>query len=195
MHLKMSNIYSSQTPWVQVKKDMLVGLYEGQIRFWNRELAKLIQLSAQTQGIIISEAQAIRSALQYKGKTFKALPETWLSEIPETPDYHIPFSVPDKEDKLQQVLRELSKIEHERYESDRFMATLPLYGISNVTLADLVGDNLYKLVAKAARPLNLADETILPPMPWEQFKYRNADVLEHMQERVMVNFLMSDYVR
>ena len=187
----MLNTYSSA--WAVIKNDILDGLYGTQIRFWNMKLAKLIQKNGQFQGVIIPEAQAAKSAIQQGSKSWIALPVNWL-EITYEPEYHFPLfdSSPDLEEELTAIGHELNKIEKERYESDRFLSALIMYAPSNKELHELLGDNLYSLVKYT---IAAAPEEMLAFDTLEDFLKKNARILEHMQERVLLNLLMSDIMR
>jgi hypothetical protein len=187
----MSSTYFSA--WSVIKHDILDGLYGTQIRFWNNKLAKLIQKNGQFQGVIIPEAMAAKSAIQQGSHSWTALPINWL-EVSHDPEYH--FSLfpdsPDLEEDLIKISHELAKIKKERYESDRFLSGMVMYVPTSEELREILGDNLYSLVN-----YKVADTTtdILAFNTLEHFLEINAHILEHMQERVLLNLLMSEIVR
>jgi hypothetical protein len=187
----MSSTYFSV--WSIIKHDILDGLYGTQIRFWNNKLAKLIQKNGQFQGVIIPEAQAAKSAIQDGSNSWTALPVNWL-EVAHDPEYHFPLfpDSPDLEEELHKITRELTKIKKERYESDRFLSAMVMYAPTNLELRTLLGENLYSLVNYTPGG---ATEEMLAFNTIEEFTTINALILEHMQERVLLNLLMSDLVR
>ena len=191
----MSN--TSYNPWLVIKAKMLDGLYTIQINYWNTELAKVIQKNAHHLGTVLSEASCRRAAIQYKNKSWRAMAINWLSDLEEPPDYHFPLfeGNPELEEKLEKITTEMAKIKRERYESDRFMSTLTIYSLSGNELHQILGENLYKLISKPADGLLRDDEEIFQPQPLESFLQMHSKILEHMQERVMVNLLMSDIVK
>jgi hypothetical protein len=187
----MSNICYST--WGAIKSQLLDGLYSTQINFWNWKLAKVIQKNGQFQGVIIPESQAIKSAIQQGSNSWTALPLNWL-EVPHEPEYHFPLFLdsPDLIEELDKVTNELTKIKKERYESDRFLSALILYYPTRDQLKDILGDNLYSLCSYVPADTR---EAIWSPVSLEDFLRMHARILEHMQERVLLNLLMSDIMR
>lgn len=191
----MSN--TSYDPWLIIKADMLNGLYTTQILHWNTKLAEIIQRNAQLLGTALSLPVARTAAIQYKNKSWTALPLNWLSDVTIPPNYNFPLcsSDPELESRLEKVTNEMQKIKHERYESDRFMSSLNMYGLSGNQLHQILGDHLYRVIAKNADSLFCDSDKIFHPVPLNEFLARHSKILDHMQERVMVNYLMTDILR
>jgi len=188
---------TSYNPWLIIKADMLNGLYNTQISHWNTKLATIIQRNAQHLGTTLSIPQSRRAAIQYKNKSWAAMPLNWLADRTIPPDYHFPLfdGDPELQERLGKVTHEMQKIKRERYESDRFMSSLNMYGLSGNQLHKILGDNLYKLISKNADSLFSDSGEIFQPIPLKDFLLQHNKILEHMQKRVIVNFLMTDVLR
>lgn len=188
---------TSYDPWLIIKADMLDGLYTAQIHHWNAKFASIVQKNANHLGTTLSIVACYKAAIQYKNKTWRALPINWLSDATLPPDYHFPLFVgdPELEEELESVTGEMQKIIRERYESDRFMSSLNMFGLSGNELHKVLGDNLYRVISKNADSLFRDNEEIYQPVPLKDFLLQHSKILEHMQERVMVNFLMMDILR
>ena len=87
------------------------------------------------------------------------------------------------------------QIKKERYESDRFMSILGLHTLTHYELADVLGDNLFTLIRKVSQPLSQAEDQAMQMDTIKEFLDKNSKILDHMQERVLVNLLMSDFVK
>jgi len=188
---------TSSNAWLALKAKLLDGLYTLQIKYWNERLAKLIQRNAQLHGVILSESVCSRSAIQYKNVSWTSLPINWLKGVIVPPEYHFPVyaDAPEIEAELITITDELKKIKRERYESDRFLTSLSIYLPTQYQLQVILGDNLYALIAKAAQCLLENQTEILQPHTLDAFLQQHQRILEHMQERVLRNLIMSDIVK
>jgi hypothetical protein len=190
------SITSYNEIWVNVKATLLQKLYILQIKHWNLRLQKLMQKNANFHGIVLTEFQCATAAIQYKYKTWTTLPLNWMEPAPPI-DYHFTLfpGEADVEAELILVSSELTKIKKERYESDRFMSTLGLHTPTHYELADILGDNLFTLIRKVSQPLSQAEDQAMQMGTIEEFLDKHSSILDHMQERVLVNLLMSDFVK
>jgi len=190
------SITSYNEHWTNIQQTILKGLYDVQIVHWNTRLCKVMQKNAAIQGVILSERESYYCGIQYQKKTHQCLAVNWMDPAIAM-DYHFPLidDDPDMETELKTVIAELGKLKKERYESDRFLSSMAMFTLTCYQLRDILGDHLFGLIAKASRPLSSVEDGGMQTSTVEAFLEQHAFILEHMQERVLVNLLMSDMMK
>jgi hypothetical protein len=185
-----------RTIWSHFKGKLLAELYEGQITFWNHKLKVIIQKNARAAtGLIISEAQAGTYAIQHGKTCYECLPVSWLKpRLP--PERHFTLTQgAGLSTELFQVAEELNILKKERYESDRFISALTMYFPTRYQLRNIFGDTLYRTIVGIVQPLKNERDDIFQPILLEEFLEQNQYILNHMQERILVNLIMVDVTR
>jgi hypothetical protein len=184
---------SYRTIWTHFKGELLSELYEGQIAYWNHKLQVIIQKNARAgTGLIIIEEQAANYAIQHDKKCYRCLPVSWLEPMSK-PERHFTLCAhAGLEDELKIVAEELSVLEQERKETDRFISTLTMYFPTKYQLRKIFGDTLYRKIRSTVQTLKTERNDIFQSIPLEEFLLRNEPILSHMQERILVNLIMTD---
>lgn len=190
------SITSYNEHWTNIQQTILKGLYSTQIVHWNTRLCKLMQKNAAIQNVILSEAQSYFCGIQWNNKTHQCLAVNWMDPVIAM-DYHFALegSDPDMETELKTIINELDKLKKERYESDRFLSSMAMFTFTCYQLRDILGDHLFGMIAKASRPLSSVEDGGMQTTTPEDFLKTHEFILEHMQERVLVNLLMSDMMK
>lgn len=190
------SITSYNEHWTNIQQTILKSLYSIQIVHWNTRLCKLMQKNAAIQNVILSEAQSYYCGIQWNNKTHQCLAVNWMDPVIAM-NYHFTLvdDDPDMVTELKTVIAELAKLKKERYESDRFLSSMAMFTFTCYQLRDILGDHLFGLIAKASRPLSSVEDGGMHTTTPEAFLEAHAFILEHMQERVLVNLLMSDMMK
>jgi hypothetical protein len=190
------SITSYNEHWTNIQQTILKGLYSVQIVHWNTRLCKLMQKNAAMQDVILSEAQSYFCGIQWNNKTHQCLAVNWMDPVIGMDyDFTLVDDDPDMVTELKTVINELAKLKKERYESDRFLSSMAMFTFTCYQLRDILGDHLFGLIAKASRPLSSVEDGGMHTTTPEVFLETHAFILEHMQERVLVNLLMSDMMK
>lgn len=181
--------------WPQMKRALMNTLYSSQVSHWNYEFALIVQRHALSLGVELDINEAYKAGIRYDEKTWKTLSADWMEPVPQI-EYLVPtdFMLDDVRRDFERVIPELDKIIKERYEADRFISGLSLYNLRYDQLENILGDNLFGIVKVMARGLS-REEEVYEPMPLAQFLQERAHVVEAMQERVIINLLMSDLIK
>ena len=190
------SITSYNEHWTNVQQTLLKGLYTSQIIHWNTRLCQLMQKSATVHGVALDIEESYFCAITYQNKTYGCLAVNWMDPVITT-NYHftLPEGATDMETELKTVVNELHKLKKERYESDRFLSSIAMHMLTCYQLRDVLGDHLFGMIAKASRPLSSVEDGSSSVEVVEAFLDQHAFILEHMQERVLVNLLMSDMMK
>jgi hypothetical protein len=190
------SITSYNEHWTNIQANILKGLYSTQIVHWNTRLCRLMQQNAAIHGVELETEQSYFCSITHNNQTHGCLAVNWLDPVIAI-EYHFALidDDPDMLTELNTVTAELAKLKKERYESDRYLSSMAMYTFTCYQLRDILGDHLFSMIAKVSRPLSSVEDGGMQLGTPEAFLEQHAFILEHMQERVLVNLLMSDMMK
>lgn len=184
---------SSNTLIETVKNQLIVELYCSQLSFWNTKLQKLAKLNAEINGYTPENVSPFWGGIVFKGQLWSRVYMTDLPEESKQLEYYflIDESDPALWEQMEEITEELLAIKREKYETERFLSGLSMFDFPPAVLQKILGNNMFSVVRDH---LPHTSYEISPVEEHSLMTYVNnhRPILEHMNERILLNLITLD---
>jgi hypothetical protein len=172
-----------------IKNKLMSKLYKAQLDYWNKRLIKL----SRTNAMCFGRQQNLKYAIYFNRRQWRPEHLDWADN--DTDAYCLPLhsSFPDMTEEMAIIADEMSQLEHEKYETDRFLSGLVLFKAPPHIFHKVLGDTLY-------RPIQPEIEKFCSHFSnkeWDRngefsmniFIEKNQGIIKAMKERILVNLV------
>ena len=167
-------------------------LYSKQITYWNQKYSQAVLKLAEAQGQDMETIIFTNVAVTYKGRNWTSMSEYWLIDDHDQV-YYLPLTddMPELVKEFVPIFKEFTKLKRERYETDRFISGLLLFSLTPDSMCEVLGDNLYGLIQKLYNERNsITSKDLFHPKSLATFLKKHRKIVQHMQERMVINLIM-----
>lgn len=188
----MSTVYEFRE---NVKAILMQKLYQKQLSYWSTQLIKLSNENAHTQGrklwYSFNNVELFQYSIYFRDKKWSPQYLEWTADIETAyctslnPDY------PEFQERMARIADELTDIDVERYEVERFLSGLMLFGAPPEEYLKVLGRTLYQSVKAeiTAHEHHGKDWNRNASYPFKQYTAKNKRIVVAMNERLMMNLI------